>query len=96
MAGFKEQPRSARRRAYIRSCLPAACTLILFSGLLISLSLLSHFHSPAAKQRIGWQSWDTVIRESSSGEGAEGGTGELSLPLDVWVRFRQASGQVWD
>lgn len=83
MAKYRKQPQSARRRAYIRSCLPACCTFLVFSTLLTSLGLLAHFHSPAAKQRIGWQSWDLVIKEHKDGDGA--GEGGLSLPLDVWV-----------
>jgi hypothetical protein len=54
----------ARRRpprfAYIRSCLPLLVLLVLFSFLLSSVALLSHFRSPAAKQQLGWQAWDVV------------------------------------
>ena len=91
--GYRKPPRFA----YLRSFLPCLAFILLFSFLLASYSLLSHFHSPAGKQQIGWQSWDVVEMQSVMGTTGEdiiaGGNGTdpqdadfvPSIPLDNWV-----------
>jgi hypothetical protein len=80
--------RKPPRFAYIRSCLPLLVLVILFSFLLSSIALLSHFRSPAAKQQLGWQAWDIV--EMHYAQATVNGTGEVfapSIPLEYWVSF---------
>jgi hypothetical protein len=79
----------ARRRpprfAYIRSCLPLLVLLILFSFLLSSVALLSHFRSPAAKQQLGWQAWDVVEMHYAKPEDEDTAVFAPSIPLEYWV-----------
>lgn len=86
--------RVSHRFGYIRSSLPFLALIIIFSISLASYSLLSHFASPASKQRIGWQAWDVVeIHSQSSAAGGEletvGNASDSafvpSIPLDNWV-----------
>lgn len=82
----------------LRSFLPVIVLILLFSFFLSSYSLLSHSKSPAAKQQIGWQSWDVVDMTSQTevegNEDDENETGNSngtettfipSIPLDNWV-----------
>jgi hypothetical protein len=88
------EPPGQRKRprwAYIRSLLPVLAILLIFSFLLASYSLLSHFRSPAAKQRLGWQSWDVIhvktsqtVQETAQTNGSDW---VPSIPIDVWVSF---------
>ncbi|KAK1921767.1 Metallo-dependent phosphatase-like protein [Papiliotrema laurentii] len=85
------EPPGQRKRprwAYIRSLLPVLAILLIFSFLLASYSLLSHFRSPAAKQRLGWQSWDVIhvktsqtVQETAQTNGSDW---VPSIPIDVW------------
>jgi hypothetical protein len=79
----------ARRRpprfAYIRSCLPLLVLLILFSFLLSSVALLSHFRSPAAKQQLGWQAWDVVEMHYAKPDDEDTAVFAPSIPLEYWV-----------
>jgi hypothetical protein len=79
----------ARRRpprfAYLRSCLPLLVLLILFSFLLSSVALLSHFRSPAAKQQLGWQAWDVVEMHYAKPEDEDTAVFAPSIPLEYWV-----------
>jgi hypothetical protein len=81
--------RKPPRFAYVRSCLPLLVLVILFSFLLSSIALLSHFRSPAAKQQLGWQAWDVV--EMHYAQAPLNGTGgevfAPSIPLEYWVSF---------
>ena len=90
------------RFAYLRSCLPVIGLLLIFSFFLSSLSLLSHFRSPANKQRLGWQAWDVVKNQRQQQEVFETGNSSNpadttfvpSIPLDNWaspVDFLRAS-----
>jgi hypothetical protein len=82
----------ARRRpprfAYIRSCLPLLVLLILFSFLLSSVALLSHFRSPAAKQQLGWQAWDVVEMHYAKPDDEDAAVFAPSIPLEYWVSYR--------
>lgn len=88
------QQRKPPRFAYLRSFLPLLVLFLLFSFLLSSVALLSHFKSPAAKQRLGWQSWD-IVDVSSFKEAATEDDNSTdsdwydswvpSIPLDDWV-----------
>ena len=80
----------ARRRtprfAYIKSCFPLLILVILFSFLLSSVALLSHFRSPAAKRQLGWQAWDVVEMHVAGPENDD--VEEIfapSIPLESWV-----------
>jgi hypothetical protein len=77
------------RFAYLRSFLPVIALLLIFAFGLSSYSLLSHFRGPAAKQKIGWQSWDVVdLGQSTGSSDIEVGGNETfvpSIPLDNWV-----------
>lgn len=79
----------ARRRpprfAYIPSCLPLLLLLILFSFLLSSVALLSHFRSPAAKQQLGWQAWDVVEMHYAKPDDEDTAVFAPSIPLEYWV-----------
>jgi hypothetical protein len=91
--------KKAPRFAYLRSLLPVLASLLVFSFLLASYSLLSHFRSPAAKQQIGWQAWDVVdlsgLQSDQDVLGGSNSTDEWdwdwgddwapSIPLDNWV-----------
>ena len=83
--------RKPPRFAWFKSCLPLLVIVILFSFLLSSVALLSHFRSPAAKQQLGWQAWDVVEMHYASKTGSKANTTEgnemfsPSIPLDVWV-----------
>lgn len=86
LPGYPGRTRS--RWLYLKSFLPVVVLLFLFSILLASYSLLSHFRSPAAKQRIGWQSWDVVevVQPHENTNSAINGTDfNPSIPIDVWV-----------
>ena len=84
--------RKPPRFAWFRSCLPLLLITILFSFLLSSVALLSHFRSPAAQQQLGWQAWDVVEMRYAGKAVSKGNTTEESevfapsIPLDVWVR----------
>ncbi|WVW78226.1 hypothetical protein I302_100178 [Kwoniella bestiolae CBS 10118] len=80
---------------YLRSVLPIVLLILILSFGLVSYSLLSHFKSPAAKQRLGWQSWDIVEISSSSNSGSGSGSEVLdigdanqtymgSIPIENW------------
>jgi len=80
--------RKRPRWAYLRSFLPIVASLLAFSFLLASYSLLSHFKSPAIKQHLGWQSWDIVqVERKNQNVVVINSTGEFnpSIPIDVWV-----------
>jgi hypothetical protein len=90
------QRRKPPRFAYLRSFLPLLFLFLIFSFLLSSVALLSHFKSPAAKQQLGWQSWDIVdvsSLRSQASQNSENGTEAdhwydewlPSIPLDNWV-----------
>lgn len=90
-----DYPRKPPRFAWLRSILPLFIIVILFSFLLSSIALLSHFRSPASKQQLGWQAYDVVemhYAQKPSG-GGENGTGAgggpdiftPSIPLDLWA-----------
>lgn len=102
MAGYRDSyPARPPRYRYLRSFIPFFLSLGLLAFLLTSLGLLSHYRSPAAKQQIGWQSWDIVrvekegkVEGEESEDGSEGANdgwgwdwGDLgySLPLENWV-----------
>lgn len=86
-----DYPRRPPRFAWLRSCLPLLVIVILFSFLLSSVALLSHFRSPASKQQLGWQAWDVVEMHYASKTGSKENVTEgnevftPSIPLDVWV-----------
>lgn len=80
--------RKPPRFAYVRSCLPLLVLVILFSFLLSSIALLSHFRSPAAKQQLGWQAWDVVEMHYAQAKNRSDKEGEVfapSIPLEYWV-----------
>jgi len=84
--------RKPPRFAYIKSACPLFVLVILFSFLLSSIALLSHFRSPAAKQQLGWQAWDVVEMHyasqkpgGSNGSSLDGVVFTPSIPLEYWV-----------
>jgi hypothetical protein len=88
--------RKPPRWAYLRSFLPLLSMMLVFSFLLASYSLLSHFRSPAIKQHLGWQSWDMVRVERSKLDTnqsfGDSKSFSPSIPIDVWVsRFARLS-----
>ncbi|WVQ75858.1 hypothetical protein IAR50_005491 [Cryptococcus sp. DSM 104548] len=79
------------RLHYLKSFLPVVLLVLLLSFALSSYSLLSHSKSPAAKQHLGWQSWD-LVDMSAGGNAEESSDISLgndttfvpSIPLDNW------------
>jgi hypothetical protein len=92
MAGYRDRyPRKSPRYLYLRSFAPFVIAFALFAILLSSLSLLSHYKSPASKQQIGWQSWDLVRVQDKAKAAAEGSVnGTLG---DEW---EDEDGGLWD
>lgn len=75
MAGYRHAASYKPPRAhYLRSFIPFFLSFAFLAFFLTSLGLLSHYRSPAAKQQIGWQSWD-VVKASKAGSAGEMSTG---------------------